>query len=120
MNAYEYMRELLRAEGYFELGMGEDALHVLHGLPSPLQARPEVLLLRVRVLLTLGQRAEAEALAENVVAGNPRSSDALFCLAMAQAQLGKKVSARNTLTAALLLDSSLRHVAEEVFKELYP
>lgn len=119
MTAYEYMRELSRAEGFFELAMCDDALQVLQELPIQLHTRPEVLLLRVRILLGLGYRAEAEALAENVVAGNPRSGDALFCLAMAQAQLGKKVSARSTLTAALLIDSSLRHVAQEVFKELY-
>lgn len=118
MTAFEYIRELTRVEGYIELSMPEDALMVLDELPDELKLRPEVILLRVRALLFVGRRDEAETFAEGVVASNPASGDALFCLAMTQAQLGKRNSARNNLTAALRLNTSLRQAAEAVLRAL--
>lgn len=118
MTALEYIRELNRAEGFLELSMAEDAFSVLDELPRFLRVRPEVILLRVRTLLFMGHRKEAEAIAEDGVASNPGSGDALFCLAMAQAQLGKRASAKHSITAALLLNPSLRQAAEEVIQDL--
>lgn len=120
MTATEYIRELNRAEGYVELVMPEDAWQVLQDIPSDLKMRPEVLLLRVRILLALGLAKEAEGFAQIAVSFAPRSGAALFCLAVTQAQLGMRASARDNLAAALLLNTSLRRIAEETLKELDP
>lgn len=118
MSAFEYIRELTRAEGFMELSMPEDALRILDELPISFRTRPEVILLRVRILLFLGKKQAAEALAERMVACNPQSGDALFCLAMAQAQMGKRIAARNSLNAAFVLNATLRLAAEEVLRVL--
>lgn len=67
----EFQRVCETAEGYIELGLLEDALNILDGLPTPAKISTEVIVLHMAILVKSGQQLKASYLGENLCFGDP-------------------------------------------------
>lgn len=91
MTADEFKKLCTTAEGYIELGLLEDALKTLEGLPMNLKITKQVILLHVQILMRSGQMLKASYLAENLSFSNPDNLE----LAIEVARL-KHIGGENT------------------------
>lgn len=90
-------RVLLAAQGYLELGMAEEALSELASLTGPVSTDPDVVELRLHVLMQGKRWAEALAAAEELIRLTPGSLSAHIHGAFALHELGRTGEARDLL-----------------------
>jgi len=100
--------EIEKAEGFLALGMGVEAWETLEDLPSDAKNHPQVLALRVAVLIHEQSWLKAALLAEGVLAAFPALSGVWLDLARAKTQLGELDKAKEALRRAFALDEKLR------------
>jgi predicted Zn-dependent protease len=96
----EAQRALHAADGYLYLGIPDEALHELDGVPSREEHDPSVMLARVRVLLHLKRWADAEELSNFGNATHPDEEEFTVQRAFALHQLKKGEMAVEVLLAA--------------------
>ena len=109
MTAMEAIRAAIeKAEGFLVLGMGVEAWETLEDLPSDAKNHPQVLALRVAVLVHEQSWQKAVFLAEGVLAAFPVLSGVWLDLARAKAQLGELEAAKEALRRAFALNQDLR------------
>ncbi|HEV7402794.1 MAG TPA: hypothetical protein VGO11_07715 [Chthoniobacteraceae bacterium] len=96
----EAQRALQAADGYLYLGMAEEALGELVGVPVPEKTNPSVLLAHVRVLLHLKQWSEAESLSGLGTTNHPEEEEFTVQRAFALHQLNQGEQAVEVLLAA--------------------
>lgn len=99
------------AEGYFELGLLDEAWNRLDDLPSERQVHFPVLALRLRILIGAQSWVKAEILGQSLVQVMPDNAGAWYALAQAQAQLGQGTEAKASLKRACSLNEALRQPA---------
>lgn len=97
-----------KAEGFLALGMGVEAWETLEDLPSESKNHPDVLALRVAILIHEQSWQKAVFLAESVLAAFPALSGVWLDLARAKAQLKDLDAAKEALRRAFALDAELR------------
>jgi tetratricopeptide (TPR) repeat protein len=88
---------LLAAQGYLELGMIEEALAELALVEMPLFNDPDLLELRLHILMRGRRWAEALAAAENLLVINETALSAYIHGAFALHELGRTAEARDLL-----------------------
>lgn len=101
-------KALEQAEGFLELGMGDQAWEALEDLPTESKNHPRVLELRLQILISLRQWAKAEILGDSLAGLMPRSIAVWIALARAKAQLGKRVEALRAIEQVVEQDPSRR------------
>ncbi len=92
-----YERIHLAAQGYFELGMLEEALHQLNSLSPGEQLRPEALELRVLVQMKASRWREALTASERLCALAPQAPIGFIHAAFCLHELGRTREARDLL-----------------------
>lgn len=90
-------RALLAAQGYLELGMTEEALAELSSLTSVESIDPDIIELRLHVLMQAKRWSEALATAEELLRLRPRSVPAYIHGAFALHELRRTAEARDLL-----------------------
>jgi predicted Zn-dependent protease len=92
-------RSFEAADGYFHLGMIEDAQKELEAIPTRFQNAPEVMQMRLRITMRQGNWADALSMAMHIKKLRPKWPfpylDAAYCLH----ELNQTVEARDTLNA---------------------
>jgi tetratricopeptide (TPR) repeat protein len=110
-----------KAEGFLSLGMGVEAWETLEDLPTESKNHPEVLALRVAVLVHEKSWQKAVFLADGVLTAFPALAGVWLDLARAKAQLGDLEAAKEALRRAFALDGELKleAVRDERFSALW-
>lgn len=110
-----------KAEGFFELGMHEDAWAILDNLDSLDQQLPSVLGLRARILIGTESWVKAEILASSIVTHMPHFGLAWYTLAQAYAQQGKLAPAKEALTRACEVDEKfkIQAIVDELLTQVW-
>jgi predicted Zn-dependent protease len=90
-------RAILAAQGYLELGMAEEALAELAFMPGIESHDPEIIELRLHILMEAKRWAEALATAEELIRFNTDAIPAYIHGAFALHELGRTEEARNLL-----------------------
>ncbi len=97
-----------KTEGFLVLGMGVEAWETLEDLPTESKNHPEVLALRVAVLVHEREWQKVVFLAEGVLAAFPALAGVWLDMGRAMAQLGDLDAAKEALRRAFALDEELR------------
>lgn len=97
-----------KAEGFLSLGMGVEAWETLEDLPIESKNHPEVLALRVAVLVHEKSWQKTVFLADGVLAAFPALAGVWLDMGRAKAQLGDLDAAKEALRRAFALDEELR------------
>ena len=92
-----YERALRAAQGYWELGMPEDALVELTGIDPSHQDRAEVLEMRLVVLMHQKRWHEALGIARHICEATPMAAPSFIHYAFCLHELGETEEARRTL-----------------------
>lgn len=100
--------EIEKAEGFLALGMGVEAWNTLEDLPTEAKNHPQVLALRVAVLIHEQSWQKAALLADGVLTAFPALSGVWLDLGRAKAQLGELEAAKEALRRAFALNEELR------------
>lgn len=90
-------RAILAAHGYLELGMVEEALAELANLPALQSRDPDILELRLHILMQASRWTEALATAEELIRIDAGAVPAYIHGAFALHELGRTEEARNLL-----------------------
>lgn len=90
-------RALLAAQGYLELGMAEEALAELSSLATPESNDPDILELRLHVLMQAKRWQDALAAAEELLRSRPAAVPAYIHGAFALHELRRTAEARDLL-----------------------
>lgn len=90
-------RALLAAQGYLELGMAEEALAELSSVSAPESTDPDVVELRLHVLMQVKRWDEALAAAEELLRISPSALPAYIHGAFALHELRRTAEARDLL-----------------------
>lgn len=90
-------RAILAAQGYLELGMAEEALAELSSLPDIGSRDPDIIELRLHVLMQAARWAEALIAAEELIRLNPAAIPAYIHGAFSLHELGRTAEARDLL-----------------------
>ena len=93
----EFEKNLLAAQGYAELGMYPDALAELDVLPEVLREHPQVLEMRLLVLMQQNQWKQAFVVSKNLCKAAPQSPIAYIHAAFCLHELGRTDEAKLTL-----------------------
>ena len=93
----QQQRILTAAQGYLDLGMPNEALRELKALPEELAGEPEVLELRVVVLIRAGRWKTASTVARKLCRKRPQHPAGFIHLAYCLHELGETETARQTL-----------------------
>jgi len=93
----EYEKNLLAAQGYAELGMYADALEELDGLPAILGDHPQVLEMRLLVLMQQKKWVEAFLASKQLCKAAPNAPIAYIHAAFCLHELGRTDEAKLTL-----------------------
>jgi len=93
-------RALLAAQGYLELGMVEEALAELVAVQSPAISDPDLIELRLHILMQGGRWTDALASAEELLRLNSSAIPAYIHGAFALHELGRTAEARDLLLRA--------------------
>lgn len=96
----ETQRALRAADGFLFLGLADEALSEIEGVPGLELEQPEVLLARNRVLLHLGRWKEVETLAARAIETHPERDEFTVQRAFALHKLKKGDEALGVLDAA--------------------
>jgi tetratricopeptide (TPR) repeat protein len=95
---------LARVAEYLDRGDFSGAL-ALFGVIDPAEAEdPAIRLLKASILNSAGRPGETKALAEEILAGEPENTDALFVLAAAEAASGREREQRTILERIIKID----------------
>ncbi len=89
---------VVRAEGYFELRMFEDAWRELETLPRWFQGYVDVIELRFRILLKLREYLKASYLGESYAKLRPESNTVVEAVADCYLRCGRNDEARDLVT----------------------
>ena len=98
----EHQRDLLAAQGYCELGMYEDALRELAGLPVGVQRHPTVIELRLVILMQGRLWQEALSTGIELTAVAPEKNIGYIHAAYCLHELGRTKEAREILLSGPL------------------
>jgi len=90
-------RALLAAQGYLELGMVEEALAELSGVKSLEAGDPDLVELRLHIMMHAERWSEALVVAEELLRLNPSAVPAYIHGAFALHELGRTAEARDLL-----------------------
>jgi predicted Zn-dependent protease len=90
-------RALLAAQGYLELGMVEEALAELVAIQTPAISDPDLIELRLHILMQGGRWSDALASAEELLQLNSSALPAYIHGAFALHELGRTAEARDLL-----------------------
>lgn len=90
-------RAILAAQGYLELGMAAEALAELASLPVIESKDPDILELRLHILMQASRWADALSTAEELIRLNATAITAYIHGAFALHELGRTEDARNLL-----------------------
>ena len=90
-------RALLAAQGYLELGMVEEALAELSGVKSLEAGDPDLVELRLHIMMHGERWSEALVVAEELLRLNPSALPAYIHRAFALHELGRTADARDLL-----------------------
>ncbi len=90
-------RALLAAQGYLELGMVEEALAELIAVQSPMISDPDLIEMRLHILMQGGRWSDALASAEELLRLNSSALSAYIHGAFALHELGRTTEARDLL-----------------------
>ena len=90
-------RALLAAQGYLELGMVEEALAELVAVQSPMISDPDLIEMRLHILMQGGRWSDALASAEELLRLNSSALSAYIHGAFALHELGRTTEARDLL-----------------------
>ena len=90
-------RALLAAQGYLELGMVEEALAELVAVQTPAISDPDLIELRLHILMQGGRWSDALASAEELLRLNSSALSAYIHGAFALHELGRTTEARDLL-----------------------
>ncbi|MFZ4717228.1 MAG: tetratricopeptide repeat protein [Chthoniobacterales bacterium] len=90
-------RAILAAQGYLELGMAEEALAELSSVPASESTDPDVVELRLHILMQATRWSEALATAEELLRLDPVAVPAYIHGAFALHELGRTREARDFL-----------------------
>ena len=90
-------RALLAAQGYLELGMVEEALAELVAVQSPMISDPDLIEMRLHILMQGGRWSDALASAEELLRLNSSALSAYIQGAFALHELGRTTEARDLL-----------------------
>ena len=90
-------RALLAAQGYLELGMVEEALAELVAVQSPMISDPDLIEMRLHILMQGGRWSDALASAEELLRLNSSAISAYIHGAFALHELGRTTEARDLL-----------------------
>ena len=90
-------RALLAAQGYLELGMVEEALAELSGVKSLEEGDPDLVELRLHIMMHGERWSEALVVAEELLRLNPSALPAYIHGAFALHELGRTADARDLL-----------------------
>lgn len=94
---YGFERSVRAAQGYWELGMHEDALEELAAIDAIHQNRPEVLELRLVVLMHRKRWHEGLEIARQLCAATPTAASGFIHCAFCLHELGNTHEAKRTL-----------------------
>ena len=86
--------------GYLELGLYDDANEELESLPNELKTRPQVLLARLDLLMTLKKWEESVLLGQSLYGIWPKHFDFWFRTAFCLHEMKRTIEARQTLLNA--------------------
>jgi predicted Zn-dependent protease len=92
-----YERSIRAAQGYWELGMCEDALLELDTIPGMVQDRPDVLEMRLVVLMHIQRWHDALNVSRRLIEVMPRAAAGFIHQAFCLHELGETTQARKTL-----------------------
>jgi tetratricopeptide (TPR) repeat protein len=90
-------RAILAAQGYLELGMAEEALAELSSVPTSESTDPDILELRLHILMQVGNWNEALSCSEELIRLMPEDLPAYIHGAFALHELGRTREARDFL-----------------------
>lgn len=104
-------RILLAAQGYFELGMLEDAMAELDSLPASMRERKEVLQMRLFIHMRVRRWTHALEISHALCRVNPDETLGFIHAAFCLHELGRTAEAKALLLAgpATLLDEATYH-----------
>ena len=104
-------RTLLAAQGYFELGMLEDAMVELESLPAAMRERLEVLQMRLFIHMRVRRWDDALEISRALCRLNPEETLGFIHAAFCLHELGQTAEAKALLLAgpAALLDEATYH-----------
>ncbi len=95
--AIQHQRILTACQGYLDLGMPKEALRELKTLPAELVDVPDVLELRIVVLIRASKWKSAASLARKLCKKRPEQPAGFIHLAFCLHELGQTGTARQTL-----------------------
>ncbi|MEA3187472.1 MAG: hypothetical protein QOD99_1302, partial [Chthoniobacter sp.] len=95
----DFERTVSAAQGYCELGMHRQALAELESLGDEQRTRPEILEMRLLILMQVKKWKEALAIARRLCALAPQSSAGFVHAAFCLHELGRTAEARAVLLA---------------------
>lgn len=104
----DFQKRILAAQGYHELGLWRETWRELDGLTDEAQDRPDVLELRVLILINEGKWREALAMSRRLAETAPRDEGGSVHSAYCLHKLGRTREALQTLLSG---PSSLREKA---------
>jgi predicted Zn-dependent protease len=93
----EFEKNLLAAQGYAELGMHKDALEELDALPEVLRENPQVLEMRLIILMQKETWREAFSVSKRLCKAAPQAPIAFIHAAFCLHELGRTDEAKFTL-----------------------
>lgn len=107
----DFERKIQAAQGYSELGMYEDALAELDAIEAAVRERPEILELRVLILMHGRQWGKALAASRKLCDIRPEATVGYIHTAFCLHELGRPDEAKATLLCgpAALLDEPIYH-----------
>jgi thioredoxin-like negative regulator of GroEL len=118
MTAEDFKKICDTAEGYIDLGMLDDAAHLLEDVPTNLRITKEVIVLHMTILLKSGQSLKASYLAENLSFGDPDNVGLALEVAHLKFDAGEHSEA---LREAHMLDPDLKwkSLDDPAFETIY-
>ncbi len=104
-------RTLLAAQGYFELGMLEDAMTELESLPEPMRGKLEVLQMRLFIHMRAKRWEQALEISRGLCRVGPEDTLGFIHAAFCLHELGRTLEAKTLLLGgpSALLDEATYH-----------
>jgi len=97
LRVHDYERNINAAQGYSELGMHDEALAELDSIPEPMSRRPELVEMRLLILMHAKRWKQALPVARKLCDATPDSSGGYIHAAFCLHELGRTRDAREVL-----------------------
>jgi tetratricopeptide (TPR) repeat protein len=97
LRVQDYERNINAAQGYSELGMHDDALAELDAIPAPLSRRPELVEMRLLILMHARRWKQALPIARKLCEVAPEATGGYIHSAFCLHELGRTKDAREVL-----------------------